>query len=177
MKFLNRFKFAAVLAAVALPLLGRPPAAQAQVLDTPFVNDAKPTNALAGVGGLHTTNVLFHFTNGSTTVTSAPIALHGRGFALSLEIATTNSLLTNAVNEFRFSWDGTNWFSEPTLLWRSAAIAATGKYPAGTNVIEDAFRNFKWIQHWKIHLTNGVNNLGEIFSTNRPPVMIHALYD
>lgn len=166
-----------LLAACALPLLCSPPAVQAQVLDTPYVNDAKPTNALSGVGGLHTTNVLFQFTNGSTTVTSAPVALHGHGFALSAEISPTNALLTNFVNEFRFSWDGTNWASEPTLLWRTAAIAAVGKYPALTNVLEDAFRNFKFIQHWKVHLTNGVNNLGSAFSTNRPPVMIHAIND
>jgi hypothetical protein len=179
-------------AAVLLPLLllfgtgcqsDRPGApaktrSSSPVTGQPRMDEGKFTNALSGVGGLHRTNVLFQFTNGSTIVTSAPVALRGKGFSLELSISPTNALLTNVVNEFRFSRDGTNWLSDPVFLWRAGGSAiAAGHFNVGTNVLEDAHRNFRFIQHWKIHLTNGANTVGSAFCSNRPPVIITQHYD
>lgn len=175
----SAFRVCAIAAAL-LPACS-PPAAQAatDIYGTPVIEtNVFFTNMLAGVGGLKNTNALFQFTNGSTTVTSAPVALRGYGFALESDLSPTNALLTNIVHEFRFSMDGVNWAAEPTFTWRSvtAAIAA-GKYLMLTNVLEDAYKNFKYVQHWKVHLTNGANTVGSAFSTNRPPVRIVQRYD
>jgi len=136
------------------------------------------TNALSGVGGLHTTNTLYQLTNGSTTVTSAPVALfRSRGVGLGFVVSPTNALLTNIVAEYRFSPDGTNWMNEPTVLVRTATAAiAAGKYGFKTNLTEDFIGNNRYVQLWKVHLTNGVNNVGSAFATNNGPTFFAEVF-
>lgn len=125
------------------------------------------TNSTAGVGGLHTTNTLTQLTNGSTTVASSWVRLGGRGATLHLELSPTNALLTNIVTEWRFSRDGTNAATEPVFLWRTATAAhAAAKYTAATNLAQTYVGEIGFIQLWKVHLTNGVNNVGSVFATN-----------
>ena len=125
------------------------------------------TNSTAGVGGFHTTNTIHQITNGSTTIASSWIPLRGRGATLWSFFNPTNALLTNAVAEFRFSPDGTNAATEPVFLWRTATAAhAVGEYGAMTNLAQAFTGEAKFIQLWKLHFTNGVNNVGSVFFTN-----------
>lgn len=138
------------------------------------------TNALSGVGGLLSGNTLHQFTNGSTTVTSAPVALTGRGVGLGLIISPTNALLTNIVAEYRFSMDGTNWLTEPTaILQRSpgGAKTASTKYPMQTNLTEDVVSPYRFVQLWKVHITNGVDTVGSVFATNNGPTFYVTQFD
>jgi hypothetical protein len=180
-KIKSRFHMAVTAAALIIvpivpivPILS-PPTAQAQ---TPFLRDGltgEPyvpilkvfTNALAGVGGLHTTNGLTQLTNGSTTVTSAWVKLGGRGATLWQELSPTNALLTNIVSEWRFSRDGVNPSTDPVFLWRTPNTAiAAGKATYHTNLAQSYVGEVGYIQLWKVHLTNGVNNVGSVFATN-----------
>lgn len=168
----QRFKLLAVAAIAALltlcPAGAQTPFAREGVSGEPFVPILKTfTNALAGVGGIHTTNTLTQLTNGSTTVTSSWVKLGGRGATLWLELAFTNALVTNVVTEWRFSRDGTNGTTDPVFLWRTATAAhAVGKYVALTNLAQSYVGDAGYIQLWKVHLTNGVNNVGSVFGTN-----------
>jgi hypothetical protein len=167
MNFLRKMRRAlrAVLLLVAMFLLVMTASAQrpTDLYGVPILDQQVFTNNATGVAGFTLTNTLTQVTNGSLTVTSAPVALRGGGFALEANFSCTNALLTNAVIEFRYSNDGTNWFAEPTLVWRSAAVGAVGKYSMGTNVAESVAHNYKYIQLWKVHATNGVNNVGNAF--------------
>jgi hypothetical protein len=169
---------AVVMLITLLIALAVSPGAKAQ--GTPFQKngiDGEPftptlkafTNSTAGVGGLHTTNTLTQLTNGSTTVASSWVKLGGRGATLWQELSPTNALLTNIVAEYRFSRDGTNAAAEPVFLWRTATAAiAAGKYTAMTNLAQTYVGECAYIQLWKVHLTNGVNNVGSVFATNGP---------
>lgn len=165
-----------IFAAVEMLLACSVPAARAAV--TPMAPVLiQFTNAGVGVGGLHSTNALYQLTNGSTTITSAPIALfRGRGVGLGFIISPTNALLTNAVARYRFSPDATNWANEPIVLVRSGAIAATGKYFFKTNLTEDFIGNNRFVRLESFHVTNGVDNVGSIFSTNNGPTFFAEIF-
>lgn len=126
------------------------------------------TNSATGVSSFSPTNTLIQITNGTLTVTSAPVALfRDRGFALSARFSPTNALLTNFVARFRFSPDGTNWANEPVLTWRTGGSAiAAGAYQVLTNVPPSLADNWKYIQLYQIDVTNGVNTVGSVFLTN-----------
>lgn len=163
-----------LLLTIAALVLITPPPAQAQpfpregLTGEPYTPVLKQfTNALSGVGGLHTTNTLTQLTNGSTTVTSAWVRLGGRGASLWLELSPTNALLTNIVTEWQFSRDGINPATDPVFLWRTPTAAhAVGKNTYYTNLAQTYIGEAGFIRLRTVHLTNGVNNVGSVFHTN-----------
>ncbi len=132
------------------------------------------TNAGTGVGSLNNTNAIHQLTNGSTTVTSSWVRLQKdpNGIGLWAFFSPTNALMTNAVLQFRFSPDGTNAANEPVFTWRTETAAiAVGRYGAHTNLPPAYVGNAEFIQLWKVIFTNGVDNLGSVFMTNRGPTV------
>jgi hypothetical protein len=167
-RLLGVLGMALALMALAIPQAkAQAPFAQMDGLTgLPFTELLKFTNTASGVSSFQLTNTVIAITNGSLTVTSAPVALKNGGVSLWAAFAPTNALLTNLVSEFQFSPDGTNWSSD-TLVWRGPGAAiAVGKYVAKTNVPRDVVGNMKFIRLWKVHVTNGVDNVGNIFLTN-----------
>lgn len=155
------------------------PAVQAQVSFQPTIW-RNFTNAFTNgvIGNFNNTNNLLQLTNGTTTVTSAPVAMvRGRGIGLGFVISPTNALLTNVVATYQFSPDGTNWMDEPVITVRTATAAiAAGKYRFKTNITEDVIGNNRFVRLNQVFITNGVNTVGSTFCTNNGPMFFWEVF-